>query len=60
MRLFEKVYYNESSELIRDELLENYISNDKIKNLVKQFKMYDGPDGHYLDEDEIKSFLNRF
>lgn len=57
--LFEKGYYDESPELIRDEFLANYISNDKIKNLVKQFKTYDGPGGHYLDEDEIKRFFKQ-
>ncbi|MCL2253752.1 MAG: HD domain-containing protein [Lachnospiraceae bacterium] len=57
--LFEQGYYNDTPELIRDELINKYISKDRISKIEKKFKSYEGPDGYQLSESSIKLFYKQ-
>ena len=58
-KLLEAGYYDTTPELIRDNLLYNYISITQIKNIKERFSTYDGPNGYSIEEKEIKYFFKQ-
>lgn len=57
--LFKNGYYDDAPQLIRNELLYNYISENKIKKLKEKFCSYEGPQGYKITEIEICSFFKQ-
>lgn len=57
--LFKKGYYNDSPQLIRNELLYNHISKSKVSKIKEKYSSYEGPKGYKITEDEIENFFKQ-
>lgn len=57
--LFKKGYYDDVPQLIKNELLYNYISESKIRKLKEKYSSYEGPQGYSISEKEIETFFKQ-
>lgn len=58
-KLLEAGYYDTTPELIRDNLLYNYISTAQIRTIRDKFLTYDGPNGYTIEETDIEYFFKQ-
>lgn len=57
--LFKKGYYDDAPQLIKTELLYNYISEKKIERLKEKYHGYEGPQGYKISKKEIELFFKQ-
>lgn len=57
--LFKRGYYDDSPQLIRNELLYNQISESKVSKIKEKYSSYEGPKGYKITVDEIENFFKQ-
>ncbi len=57
--LFQKGYYDDAPELIRDNILHNHISKAKIRRIESRFGSYEGPGGYKVTEERAGLFFRQ-
>lgn len=57
--LFKSGYYDDAPLLIRNELLYNHISKNKVSKIKEKYSSYEGPKGYKVTEKEIEDFFKQ-